>query len=165
MHDSSDVIYSVNCQCTLPGPAVLKGVFWEVLRLHSPTLIPVAAYAGLLQWFCSVRLGPENPGSSPTVNHCVCLVVLVASDWLPLPARGESIRGVWGTGSGPFPPAAAGQWFDGDQGCGAMMGSGLKCTVPHLLPWHCCRVGLDACGSEGSTTLVIGGGLVCVCHL
>ena len=120
--------------------------------------------AGLLQWFCSVRLGPENPGSSPTVNHCVCLVVLVASDWLPLPARGESIRGVWGTGSGPSPPAAAGQWFDGDQGCGAMMGSGLKCTVPHL-SWHCCRMGLDACGSEGSTTLVIGGGLVCVCHL
>ena len=120
--------------------------------------------AGLLQWFCSVRLGPENPGSSPTVNHCVCLVVLVASDWLPLPARGESIRGVWGTGSGPFPPAAAGQWFDGDRGCGAMMGSGLKCTVPHL-SWHCCRLGLDACGSEGSTTLVIGGGLVCVCHL
>ena len=120
--------------------------------------------AGLLQWFCSGRLGPENPGSSPTVNHCVCLVVLVASDWLPLPARGESIRGVWGTGSGPSPPAAAGQWFDGDQGCGAMMGSGLKSTVPHL-SWHCCRVGLDACGSEGSTTLVIGGGLVCVCHL
>ena len=50
----------------------------------------------------------------------------------PSSCTGESIRGVLETGAGPFPPAAAGQWFDGDRGCGAVMGSGLKSTAPHL---------------------------------
>ena len=115
----------------------------------------------------SVRLGPENPGSSPIgrLSQPLCLFGGVGRKGLaPSSCTGESIRGVWGTGSGPFPPAAAGQWFGGDRGCGAMMGSGLKSTVPHL-SWLCRRLGLDACGSEGSTTRVIGGGLVCVCHL
>ena len=43
-----------------------------------------------------MRRGPENPGSSPTVNRGVYLVVLPVVDWPPLPARVESITSLEG---------------------------------------------------------------------